>query len=116
MAKPKLLCLICFFWTVVEFKDELPELGRVELGSHHVQSVPGDHRHATEDAGEDETLGFGLDHVDEEDADTGHQQAAGWRDAEVLGQTVSLTILQCRIEAFIDQAASARLSAAYDSW
>lgn len=112
MAKPKLLCLICFFWTVVEFKDELPELGRVELGSHHVQSVPGDHRHATEDAGEDETLGFGLDNVDEEDADTGHQQAAGWRGF----RSDSLTILQCRIEAFIDQAASARLSAAYDSW
>lgn len=52
---------------------------RVELCSHHVQGVPGDHGHAAEDAGEDQTLGFGLDHIDEEDTEARHHQAAAWR-------------------------------------
>lgn len=56
----------------------LPELGRVELSSHHVQGVPGNDRHAAEDAGQSQTLGFGLNHVDEEYAQAGHKQAAGW--------------------------------------
>lgn len=53
-------------------------MGWVELRSHNVQSVPGDHRNSTEDAGQTQTLSFGLNHVDEEDAQTGQDQAASW--------------------------------------
>lgn len=54
-------------------------MGRVELCPHHIQGVPGDHWHAAEDTGEGQALGFGLDQIDEHDAQTGHQQAASWR-------------------------------------
>jgi len=65
--------------TYVSRSKGLPELGGVELRSQHVEGVPGDHRHAAEDAAQDQTLDFGPDHVDEEHAQAGHQQAAGWR-------------------------------------
>lgn len=52
-------------------------MGRVQLSTHHIQGIPGDHRNSAKDARKNQNLCFGLNHIDEEDAQAGHQQATG---------------------------------------